>query len=133
MRSLQTRTSITVGPSGLLKIGHNVFVNQGVTIHSDLKVEIGSRVEIGDGVTIYDTNFHPVGPEDGVKVAPVFIGDDVWLGNGVLVLPGVSIGRGTVIGAGAVVTQDIPAGCLAVGSPAKVVREFDVPPDFQRR
>lgn len=133
MRSLQSRASITVGPLGKLSVGDSVFINQGVTIHAELDVTIGNRVEIGDGVTIYDTNFHPVVPGGEVKSGPVNIQDDVWLGNGVLILPGVSVGRGSVVGAGAVVTQDIPQGSLAVGSPAKVVRGFDVPVDYQRR
>ncbi|MDQ0118076.1 acetyltransferase-like isoleucine patch superfamily enzyme [Pseudarthrobacter defluvii] len=118
---------------GHLTIGENVFINQGTTIHSELRISIGDRVEMGDGVTIYDTNFHPVAPGDEVKVAAVVIGDDVWLGNGVKVLPGTTIGRGSVVGAGAVVTQDIPNGTLAVGSPARVVRSFEVPPEFKRR
>jgi maltose O-acetyltransferase len=53
---------------------------------------------------------------------PITIGDNVWLGGGVIVLPGVSIGDDSVIGAGSVVTKDVPAGVVAVGSPARVVR-----------
>ena len=54
--------------------------------------------------------------------APITIGDNAWLGGGVIVLPGVTIGRDTVVGAGAVVTRDLPAGVLAVGNPARIVR-----------
>lgn len=55
------------------------------------------------------------------------IGDNVWLGGGVIVCPGVTIGADTVVGAGAVVTRDLPAGVLAVGNPAKVVRSLTTP------
>jgi maltose O-acetyltransferase len=55
-------------------------------------------------------------------VLPVTIGDDVWLGGNVVVCPGVTIGNGSVIGAGSVVTKDIPAGVLAAGNPARVIR-----------
>lgn len=55
---------------------------------------------------------------------PIVIGDNVWLGGGVIVCPGVTIGDNSVIGAGAVVTKDIPANVVAVGTPAKVIREI---------
>src|SRR5699024_584154 len=58
------------------------------------------------------------------RAAPITIGDNVWLGGGVTVLPGVSIGDGSVIGASAVVTRDVPAHTVAVGSPARVLREL---------
>ncbi len=58
---------------------------------------------------------------------PITIGDDVWLGGGVIVLPGVTIGENTVVGAGAVVTRDLPANVVAVGNPARVVRTLDGP------
>jgi maltose O-acetyltransferase len=56
--------------------------------------------------------------------APIELGDNVWLGGGAIVLPGVTIGADTVVGAGAVVTRDLPAGVVAVGSPARVLREI---------
>jgi maltose O-acetyltransferase len=55
---------------------------------------------------------------------PITIGDNVWLGGGVIVLPGVTIEENSVIGAGAVVTKDVPAGCVAVGNPARVVKSI---------
>jgi acetyltransferase-like isoleucine patch superfamily enzyme len=57
--------------------------------------------------------------------APISVGDDVWLGSGVIVLPGVTIGDRSTVGAGSVVTDDIPPDCLALGAPAKVVRSLD--------
>ena len=72
------------------------------------------------------TPTHPLDPEvrrSGAEAAePIAIGDNVWLGGGVIVCPGVTIGQDTVVGAGAVVTRDLPPGVLAVGNPARVVR-----------
>jgi maltose O-acetyltransferase len=57
-----------------------------------------------------------------VRLRPIVVGDNVWLGGGVIVCPGVTIGADTVVGAGSVVVRDLPAGVVAVGSPARVVR-----------
>lgn len=57
--------------------------------------------------------------------APVTIEDDVWIGGGSIILPGVTIGRGSVIGAGSIVTRDIPANCVAVGNPCRVLRQLN--------
>jgi maltose O-acetyltransferase len=72
------------------------------------------------------TATHPVAPgprRDKWEAAePITIGDNVWLGGGVIVLPGVTIGPDTVVGAGAIVTKDLPPGVVAVGNPARIVR-----------
>jgi len=72
------------------------------------------------------TPTHPLAPtprrEKWEAAKPIVIGDNVWLGGGVIVLPGVTIGSDTVVGAGSVVTRDLPAGVLALGNPARVVR-----------
>jgi len=69
---------------------------------------------------------HPLDPEPRrakcESAEPIVIEDNVWLGGGAIVCPGVTVGRNTVVGAGSVVTKDLPADVLAVGSPAKVVR-----------
>jgi maltose O-acetyltransferase len=84
-------------------------------------------VQIGPNVQLL-TPTHPLDPEprrakwEGAQ--PITIGDNVWLGGGVIVCPGVTIGADTVVGAGAVVTRDLPARVLAVGNPARVVREL---------
>ena len=70
------------------------------------------------------SSFHEVDPGEGVRRAPVAIGDDVWLARGVVVLPGATIGEGAVIGAGSVVTRHIPPWVVAAGQPARVVREI---------
>ena len=72
------------------------------------------------------TPTHPVDAElrraKWEAAEPITIGDNVWLGGGVIVLPGVTIGENTVVGAGAVVSKDLPAGVVAVGNPARVIR-----------
>jgi maltose O-acetyltransferase len=82
-------------------------------------------VQIGPYVQLL-TPTHPLEPEQRQAkweaAEPIEIGDNVWLGGGVIVCPGVTIGANTVVGAGAVVTSELPAGVLAVGAPARVVR-----------
>jgi maltose O-acetyltransferase len=72
------------------------------------------------------TPTHPLDPEERLarweSAKPITIGDNVWLGGGVVVCPGVTIGADTVVGAGAVVTRDLPEGVVAVGNPARVIR-----------
>ena len=88
-------------------------------------VTIGDDVQLGPYVQLL-TATHPVEPgprrDKWEGAEPIVIGDNVWLGGGVVVCPGVSIGADTVVGAGSVVTRDLPAGVVAVGAPARVVR-----------
>ncbi len=106
-------------------LGNNVYANFNLTLVDDTDIVIGDSVMIGPNVTIA-TAGHPVDPELRRKVAqfnlPVRIGNNVWIGGGVVILPGVSIGDDTVIGAGSIVTKDIPAGVVAVGNPCRVLR-----------
>lgn len=131
-RTITRRASISVAPGGELVLGDGVFINEGVTIHAERRVTIGARVLIADGATIYDTDFHGAVPGEPTRVEPVEIGDDAWIGNGALILPGVVIGRGSVVAARAVVTRSVPSGAVVAGTPAKVIRTFDVPEDFRR-
>jgi maltose O-acetyltransferase len=90
-------------------------------------IAIGSHCQIAPRVQLL-TATHPIDPEPrrlGWEYAePIKIGDNVWLGGGVIVCPGVTIGDDAVVGAGAVVTRDLPRGVVAVGVPARVVREI---------
>lgn len=108
-------------------IGDRTFVNSGAVILDVGRVTIGADVQIGPNVQLL-TPTHPLEPElrrSGAEAAePISIGDNVWLGGGVIVCPGVTIGRDTVVGAGAVVTRDLPPGVLAVGNPARVIRQL---------
>lgn len=125
--------------SPLLRIGENVQINDYVHIAAARSVIIGSRVLIASKVHITDHNHgcydETSGQLDSPNVPPserplfckaVIIEDDVWLGESAVVLPGVTIGRGSIIGALSTVTKHIPAYSIAVGSPAKVVKRYNL-------
>ncbi|MEP0545840.1 MAG: sugar O-acetyltransferase [Rhodothermales bacterium] len=108
-------------------IGARTFANWGLVALDVGRITIGDDVQIGPNVQLL-TATHPL--EAGPRRAkwegsePVAIGDNVWLGGGVIVCPGVTIGENTVVGAGAVVVRDLPANVVAVGSPARVIRHL---------
>ncbi|QFZ24465.1 sugar O-acetyltransferase [Saccharothrix syringae] len=110
------------------RVGPRTFANTGLVVLDVAPVAIGADVLMGPNVQLI-TSTHPVDPAGRrakwVRGAPVVVGENVWLGGGVIVLPGVSIGADTVVGAGAVVTRDLPAGVVAVGNPARVIRRVD--------
>jgi maltose O-acetyltransferase len=110
-----------------IHIGARTFVNVGLVALDVAPIHIGDDVQIGPGVQLL-TPTHPLEPElrraKWESAEPITIGDNVWLGGGVLVCPGVTIGADTVVGAGSVVLRDLPAGVLAVGSPARIVRSL---------
>jgi acetyltransferase-like isoleucine patch superfamily enzyme len=132
LRNAQFRTSLSTDPGATLQIGDHAFINQGCSIHSAVHVSIGEHAMIGDLVAIYDTNFHQMAPGEVVRIAPVVIGRNVWIGRGVAVLPGVTIGDNAVIGAGSVVTHDVPEDVFAAGVPAVEVRRWAAPPGWVR-
>jgi maltose O-acetyltransferase len=111
-----------------LRIGARCFANFGLTALDVAPITIGDDVQIGPHVQLL-TPTHPVDP--GLRRArweaakPITIGDNVWLGGGVIVCPGVSIGANSVVGAGAVITRDIPTNVVAVGNPARVIKHLD--------
>lgn len=106
-------------------IGKNVYANYGLTLVDDTHIYIGDYTMFGPNVTIA-TAGHPIDPElrrQGLQYnMPVHIGENCWLGAGVIVMPGVTIGDNAVIGAGSIVTKDIPANVVAVGNPCRVLR-----------
>jgi maltose O-acetyltransferase len=108
-------------------IGARSFANFGLVVLDVARVKIGDDVQIGPNVQLL-TATHPVEPEPRRAkwefARPITIGNNVWLGGGVIVCPGVTIGDNTVVGAGAVVVKDLPANVLAVGNPARIVREI---------
>lgn len=111
-----------------IALGDKVFFNFNCVVLDVAPVTIGSHVLFGPAVQLY-TATHPLraserrtGLEGG---RPIRIGDDVWLGGGVIVVPGVSIGDGAVIGAGSVVTKDVPARVFAAGNPCRVIRPLE--------
>lgn len=110
-----------------IHIGARTFINSNLTALDVAAIRIGEDCQIGPNVQLL-TPTHPVDAHrrrDKLEAAePITIGDNVWLGGGVIVCPGVTIGDNTVVGAGAVVTRDLPANVLAVGNPARVIREL---------
>jgi galactoside O-acetyltransferase len=108
-------------------LGDRVYANFNLTLVDDTSITIGSDVMFGPNVVISAAG-HPVLPELRLRAAqynlPVTIGNNVWLGSGVQVVPGVTIGDNTVVGAGSVVTRDLPANVVALGVPCRVVREI---------
>ena len=109
-------------------LGNNVYANFNLTLVDDTDIYIGDIVMLASYVVLA-TAGHPVDPELRRLVyqfnQPIHIGNNVWLGAGVIVLPGVTIGDNSVVGAGSVVTKDIPANVVAVGNPCRILREIN--------
>lgn len=113
--------------------GKNIFIGNDFTGNHNLTILDIGEVHIGDHVmigphTLITTVSHPLAAAERrayhAWAKPVTIGDDVWIGGNVTILPGVTIGDRAVIGAGAVVTGDIPADCVAAGVPARVIKKL---------
>ena len=111
-----------------IEIGENFFMNMDCVILDGAKVTFGDNVFIAPGCGFY-TAGHPLDSERrnrGLEYArPITVGNNVWIGAQVCVLPGVTIGDNTVIGAGSVVTKSIPANVLAAGNPCRVIRKIE--------
>ena len=110
-----------------IHIGARTFVNFGAVFLDIGGINIGEDVQISTNVQLL-TSTHPIDPdrrrEKWESAEPITIGDNVWLGGGVIVCPGVTIGDNTVIGAGSVVTKDVQADVIAAGNPARVHRSI---------
>ena len=108
--------------------GNKVYANFGLTLVDDGNIFVGDNVMFGPNVTVA-TAGHPILPALREKAlqynADVYIGNNVWIGAGAVIVPGVRIGDDSVIGAGSVVTRDIPENVVAVGSPCRVLRQID--------
>ncbi|MFG3243363.1 sugar O-acetyltransferase [Streptomyces sp. NPDC048157] len=124
---VDVRPPLAVDYGSNITIGAHTFINFNLTALDVARIVIGEHCQIGPNVQLL-TPTHPVEPQprrDKLEAArPITIGDNVWLGGGVIVCPGVTIGENSVIGAGAVVVKDIPADVVAVGNPARPVREL---------
>ncbi|MGC3974095.1 MAG: sugar O-acetyltransferase [Nitrospira sp.] len=113
-----------------IRLGRNVFINYHCIFLDCAPIDIGNDVQVGPAVQLY-TAQHPLEADvrrSGLESAqPIRIGNDVWIGGGAVVLPGVTIGDRSVVGAGSVVVHSVPADCVAVGNPARVVRTLASP------
>ena len=107
--------------------GNGVYANYNLTLVDDGHIYVGDRVMFGPNVTVATAN-HPIDPslrERGLQYnKDVHIGDNVWIGAGVVIVPGVRIGKNSVIGGGSVVTKDVPENVVAVGNPCRILREI---------
>jgi len=134
---IYTWTTFNIETTGCVEIGDDSTIVGAIFMCAE-KITIGRNVVVSYHVTIADSDFHPADP--GLRIAdaianspqgdrtqrppvvsrPVVIEDDVWIGIGAIILKGTRIGRGARIEAGAVVTRDVPAGCLVTGNPAQL-------------
>jgi maltose O-acetyltransferase len=123
----EIRPPLYIDYGSRITIGARCFANFGLVALDVAPITIGDDAQIGPHVQLL-TPTHPVEPgprrDKWESAQPITIGDNVWLGGGVIVLPGVTIGDDTVVGAGSVVTKDLPAGVLALGNPARVIRSI---------
>ena len=111
-----------------IEVGENFFANFNLVILDEARVTFGDNVFIAPNCAFY-TAGHPLDVAQrnaGLEYSlPIRVGNNVWIGGNVCVMPGVTIGDNTVIGAGSVVVHDIPAGVLAAGNPCRVIRQLD--------
>ena len=110
-----------------IRLGRNVFVNQGCRFNDIGGIEVGDDVMFGPDVSLI-TSGHPLDParrRTGITSAPIRIGRNAWIGASAVILQGVTVGADAVVAAGAVVTRDVPARSLVAGSPARVIKEID--------
>lgn len=113
-----------------IHIGEDFFANTNLVILDETSVTFGNNVFIAPNCAFY-TAGHPLDAEQrkqGLEYSlPITVGNNVWIGGNVCVMPGVTIGDNTVIGGGSVVVHDIPAGVLAAGNPCRVIRQIHTP------
>ena len=120
-------TPFTHHVDAVLSVGSHSFIN-GTRFGCQTKITIGDYAILGDA-RIMDTDFHSIYPnrwstDAVVESKPVIIGQNVWIGAAAAILKGVRIGDNSVVGFGSIVTKDVPANCVVLGNPAKVVKKF---------
>lgn len=125
--------NITIVPPFYCDFGYNIFVGENFYSNFNCTILDSAPVTFGDNVFIapncvFSAAGHPTDAEQrnlGLEIAlPVKVGNDVWFGAGVIVVPGVTIGDNVVVGAGSVITKDIPSGVVAAGNPCRVLRRI---------
>ena len=106
--------------------GNGIYANSNLTLVDDGHIYVGDKVMFGPNVTVATAN-HPIEPSLRAKGLQynkdVYIGENTWIGAGVIIVPGIRIGKNVVIGAGTIVTKDLPDNVVAVGNPCRILRE----------
>jgi acetyltransferase-like isoleucine patch superfamily enzyme len=121
-------SSLGLGPE--LRIGSHTFVGHQCSFNLARGIQIGDHCFLAGGTKFHDNDGHPLDvterregrPVRVEDVLPIVVGDDVWIGADCKILKGVRIGSGAVVGTGSVVTQDVPAGSIVAGNPARLIR-----------
>ncbi|HET9452173.1 MAG TPA: HAD-IIIC family phosphatase, partial [Aggregicoccus sp.] len=127
LNSAFSPVQLSTGPQGVLEVGSRADINFGTLLSAHLRVSVGDRARIGPYCILSDTGAAEASPsaDAPLPAEPITVGHDVWLAGRVTVLPGASIGDGSVITAGSVVSGAIPAGVVAGGIPARVLRRLE--------
>jgi acetyltransferase-like isoleucine patch superfamily enzyme len=124
--------TIMVARDAVLSMGNGCYMNAGSSIEVHHEVRIGDHALIAPFASIVDDDRHEAEPGSSRAKGPIVLGNNVWLGRNVAVLPGITIGDGSVIGANSVVSRDIPPNCFAAGAPARVIRKLEIPEGWVR-
>jgi maltose O-acetyltransferase len=125
-RSTIVRCELIAYPGGRLEIGDRTYINYGSSLAAHEHIQVGADCMLGPYTNIIDNNYHDLA--DLTRLPPskrVVIGDYVWIGARVMILPGVTVGDHAVIGAGSIVHRDVPPGVVVAGNPARVIATRD--------
>ena len=115
-------TDIFIGEGAILELGSGYSMDN-LQIQCLKNIKIGENIVISRDVIIRDSDSHDILDGKHIQTKEIEIGNHVWIGLRVIILKGVKIGDGAIIGAGSIVTKDVPPNCLAIGIPAKVIKE----------
>jgi maltose O-acetyltransferase len=123
LRTEHGANRLTAFPGGRIRVGARALLN-GAMLHAKRSITVGEDALLGFGVRVFDADLHDLDCETPERIDAVTIGARTWIGADVIVLRGVTIGDDTAVAAGSVVTRDLPPRVLAIGAPAKPVREI---------
>lgn len=123
---IERRVNLSLGDGARISVGDNTYIGEGSILAAMKEIKIGSGCAISWYVCFMDTSSHRVGKKGeplSMLIAPVIIGDHVWIGCRASINKGVTVGEGAIIANNAVVTRDVPPGVMVGGNPARVIKE----------